>query len=46
MIGALIVAGSYVTVDLIVLIVAARLGVVSLHVRRPPKPRQRPEEAK
>ena len=43
MIAALIVAGAWQTLDVILLLVAARFGVASVHVRKPPKPRKRPE---
>jgi hypothetical protein len=41
-IPALIVVG-LVLAQGIALLIGARTGVVSLHVRRPPKPRNRPE---
>ena len=43
MIAAMLVAGGYWLLTIVVVVVSARLGVVSLHVRRPPKPRNRPE---
>lgn len=42
MIPALIVAGLVLAQGL-ALLIGARIGVVSLHVRKPPKPRKRPE---
>jgi hypothetical protein len=42
-IAAMLVAGGYWLATILTLILAARFGVVSLHVRRPPKPRNRPE---
>lgn len=41
---ALVIAGAYWLTTVLAVILAARFGVVSLHVRRPPKPRK-PKEA-
>lgn len=43
MIAAMLVAGGYWLLTIVTLVVSARLGVVSLYVRRPPRPRKRPE---
>lgn len=46
MIAALLVAGGYWLLTILTLVVSARFGVVSLHVRRPPRPRTpKPPEA-
>lgn len=43
MIAAMLIAGGYWLLTILTLVFGARFGVVSLHVRRPPKPRKRPE---
>jgi len=41
--ASLIVVGATLTAQGVLLLVGAKIDVISLHVRRPPKPRNRPE---